>query len=215
MPMEFHPIAWLHNPLNLSTGAEDSFTDWNAEVILRVIATTVRRLGGRKRGEEPSELRYPYVCDTSRMYSDRTSPRAHSARILDMTTCWSKPDIVDLAIHQMSLRMKAKTPSVAKEPNRKALPISTIVPKNSRAALEIFLNLHSRQKERGDSVGEDYARGIQIFESLFMQYGHIELANNLPDFPQETTTHQNSATNAAAPGSSQQTTSKGVTLRKS
>ena len=43
-----------------------------------------------------------------------------------------------------------------------------------------------------------------------MQYGHIELANNLPDFPQETTTHQNSATNAAAPGSSQQTTSSGL-----
>ena len=43
-----------------------------------------------------------------------------------------------------------------------------------------------------------------------MQYGHLELANNLPDFPQETTTHQNSATNAAAPGSSQQTTSSGL-----
>ena len=134
--------------LNLSTGGADSFTDWNAEVILRVTATTVRRLGGRKRGEEPSELRYPYICDTSRMYSDRTSPRAHSARILDMTTCWSKPDLVDLAIHQTSLRMKAKTPSVAKEQNRKALPISTIVPNIPRAALEKFLYLHSRQKER-------------------------------------------------------------------
>ena len=94
------------------------------------------------------------------MYCDRTSPRAHPARILDTTTCWSKPDLVDLAVHQTSLRMKAKTPSVAKEPNRKALPISADVPNNPRAALEIFLNLHSRQKERGDSVGEDYARGI-------------------------------------------------------
>ena len=128
MPMEFHPIAWLHIPLNLSTGAADSFTDWKAEVILRIIATTIRRLGGRKRGEEPSELRYPYVCDTSRMYCDRTSPRAHPARILDTTTCWSKPDLVDLAVHQTSLRMKANTPSVTKEPNRKALPISTEVP---------------------------------------------------------------------------------------
>ena len=144
------------------------------------------------------------------MYSDRTSLRAHSARILDMAACWSKPDLVDLGIHPTSLRMKAKTPSVAKEPHRKALPISTIVPNNPRAALEIFLNLRSRQKERGDSVGENYARGMQIFKSLFMQYGHLELANNLPDFPQETTTHQNSATNAAAPGSSQQTTSSGL-----
>ena len=81
--------------------------------------------------------------------------------------------------------MKAKTPSVAKEPNRKALPISADVPNNPRAALELFLNLHSRQKERRDSVGEDYARRIQISKNLFVQYGHPELANNLPDFPQE------------------------------
>ena len=45
---------------------------------------------------------------------------------------------------------------------------------------------------------------------FFMQYGHLELANNLHDFPQGSTTHQNSATNAAAPGSSQQTTSSGL-----
>ena len=205
-----HPIAWLHIPLNLSTGAADSFTDWNAEVILRIIATTIRRLGGRKQGDEPSEIRYPYVCDTSRMYCDRTSPRAHPARILETTTCWAKPDLVDLAVHQTSLRMKTMTPSVAKEPNRKALPISADVPNNPRAALEIVLNLHSRQKERGDSAGEDYARGIQIFRNLFVQYGHPELANNLPDFPQGSTTHQNSATNAAAPGSSQQTTPSGL-----
>ena len=210
MPMEFHPIAWLHIPLNLSTGAADSFTGWNVEINLRIIATTIRRLGGRKQGEEPSDLRYPYVCDTSRMYCDRTSPRAHPARILNTTTCWSKPDLVDLAVHQTSLRMKAKTPSVAKEPNRKALPISTDVPNNPRAALEMFLNLYSRRKERGDSVGEDYARAIQIFKNLFMQCGHPELANNLPDFPQGSTTHQNTTTNAAAPGSSQQTTPSGL-----
>ena len=120
MPMEFHPIAWLHIPLNPVTGAADSFTDWNAEVILRILATVVQRLGGRTRGESPSGLRYPYVCDTSRMYCDRTKPRAHSARILNATTCWSKPELVDLAVYRTSQRIKAKTPSMAKEPNRKA-----------------------------------------------------------------------------------------------
>ena len=34
---------------------------------------------GRKRGEASNGLRYPYVCDTSRMYCDRTNPRVHSA----------------------------------------------------------------------------------------------------------------------------------------
>ena len=75
MPMEFHPIAWLHIPLNPETGAADSFANWNAEVVLRVLATIVQRLGGRKRGEEPTGLRYPYVWDTSRMYCNRTSTR--------------------------------------------------------------------------------------------------------------------------------------------
>ena len=147
MPMELHPVSWLHIPLNPVTGVADSFTDWNAEVILRILATIVQRLGGRKRGESPSGLRYPYVCDTSRMYCDRTSPCAHSARILNATTCWSKPDLVDLAVHKISQGMKIKTPSLAKEPNKKALPINTDVPRNPRVALEVFLSLHSRQKD--------------------------------------------------------------------
>ena len=167
MPMEFHPITWLHIPLDPETGAGDSFANWNAEVVLRVLATIVQRLGGRKRGEEPTGLQYSYVCDTSRMYCDRASPRAYPARILDATTCWSKPELVDLAVHQISLRMKAKITLVGKESNKKTLPISTEVPSNPRAALEIFLNLHSRAKQQGQSVGEDYARGIQIFESLW------------------------------------------------
>ena len=212
MPMEFHPIAWLHIPLNPATGAAHSLADWNTEVILRILATVIQRLGGRRRGEKPSGLRYPYVCDTSRMYCDRTNHRAHPSHILEATTCWSKPDLVDFAVHQTSQRMKAKTPSVAKQPNRKALPISTDVPNNPRAALEIFLNLHNRQWERGDSVGEDYARGIQTFKNLFVQYGHPELADKLffPDFPQGNTTEQNSVSTTAAPGSSQQTISSGL-----
>ena len=166
MLMEFHPITWLHIPLNPATGAAHSLADWNTEVILRILATVIQRLGGRRRGEKPSGLRYLYVCDTSRKYCDRTNPRAHPSHILEATTCWSKPELVDFAVHQTSQRMKAKTPSVAKEPNRKALPISIDVPNNPRAPLEIFLNLHNRQRERGDSVGEDYARGTQTFKNL-------------------------------------------------
>ena len=210
MPMEFHPITWLHIPLNPATGAAHYLADWDTEVILRILSTVIQRLCGRKRGEEQSELRYPYVCDISRMYCDRTNPRAHRSHILEATTCWSKPDLVDFAVHQTSLRMKTKTPSVAKEPNRRALPISIDVPNNPRAALEIFLNLHNKQRERGDSVGEDFARGIQTFKNLFVQYGHPELADKLPDFPQENTTEQNSVTNTAAPGSSQQTIPSGL-----
>ena len=128
MPMEFHPVAWLHIPLNQETGAADSSADWNTKVVLRVLATIIQRLGGRKRGEAPIGLRYPYVCDTSRMYCDRTNPRVHTARILDATTCWSTPELVDLAVHQLSLHMKTTIPSVAREPSKKILPVSTEAP---------------------------------------------------------------------------------------
>ena len=204
MPMEFHPVAWLHIPLNQETGAADSFADLTAEVVLRVLGTIIQRLGGRNRGEAPTGLRYPYVCDTSRMYCDRTNPRVHTARLLDATTCWSKPELVDLAVHQLSQRMKATKPSVARGPNKKTLSLSTEVPSNPRAALEIFLTLHSRLKERGQSVDEEYARCIQIFKNLFVQYGHQELADNLPELPLGCMTAENNQISTTAPGSSRQ-----------
>ena len=204
MPMKFHPVAWLPIPLNQETGAADSFADWNTEVVLRVLATIIQRLGGRKRGEAPTRLRYPYVCDTSRMYCARTNPRVHTARMLDATTCWSKPELVVSAVHQLSLHMKATIPSVAREPSKRILPVSTEVPSNPRAALEIFLSLRSRLKERGQSVGEEYAGGIQIFKNLFIQYGRQELADNLPEFPLGGITSGNNQRSITAPGSSQQ-----------
>ena len=91
LPMKFLPVACLHIPLDPETGAADSFAGWNAEVVLRVLATIlatiIQRMGGRKRGERPTGLRYPYVCDTSRMYSDQNNPRVHTTRILGATTC--------------------------------------------------------------------------------------------------------------------------------
>ena len=89
MPVEFHPVAWLHIPIDLQTGAVDSFAEWDVPVVLRILATIVQRLGVRKRGEAPSGLHYPYVCDTSRIYCNRAEPRVHTSRILDATTSWS------------------------------------------------------------------------------------------------------------------------------
>ena len=199
MPMKFQPVAWLHIPLDPKTGAADSFAGWDTAVTLRVLATIVQRLGGRKRGERPTGLRYPYVCDTPQRYCDRTNPRIHTARILEATTCWSKPELVDLAVHQLFQRLKTMIPSVARERNKKTLPVCAEVPSNQRAA-EILFNLHSRQKEREQSLGEDYARGIQTFKNLFMQYGHQELADSLPELPQANTAGENDQINVTAPG---------------
>ena len=92
--------------------------------------------------------------------------------------------------------------SVAREPSKKTLADSTEVPSNPRSALEIFLSLHCRQKERGQLVGEEYARGIQIFKNLFMQYGHPDLANSLPELPHGSITGENNQTSITAHGSS-------------
>ena len=48
-------------------------------------------------------------------------------------------------------------------------------------ALEIFVRLHGLQRERTRAVGEEYARGIRTFRQLFIQYGHQELADGLPN----------------------------------
>ena len=144
MPMEFHPVAWLHIPIDPHTGAVDSFAEWDVQVVLRILVTIVQRLGGRKRGEAPSGLHYSYVCDTSRMYCNRDEPRIHTARNLDATTCWSRPELVDLAVHQLFQRLRNIVSSVARESTRRTLPISAEVPSNPRVAMELFLELNSR-----------------------------------------------------------------------
>ena len=129
------------------------------------------------------------------MYCNRAEPCVHTARILEATTCWSRPELVDLAIHQLLQRLKTTVPSVARELARKTLPIIAEVPSNP-------LELHSRQRERGQLVSEDYARGIQTFKSLFAQYGHQELADSLPELPQGSVTSATDEANATASGSS-------------
>ena len=92
--------------------------------------------------------------------------------------------------------MRTKVSTIAREPNRKNLPISAEVPSDPRMALEIFLRLHSLQREQGQAVNEDYACGIQAFKNLFARYGHQELADGLPELVQEDI----GGPNTAAPG---------------
>ena len=176
-----------------------TFTDWDGPIIMRILNTIVQRLGGRKRGKEPTGLHYSYVCDTSKMYCIRAEPRVQTARILEAITCWTRPELVGLAIHQQFQHMRTKVPTIAREPNRKNLPVSTEVPINPRVALEIFLHLHSLQREQGQAVSKDYARGIQTFKDLFARYGHQELADGSPEIAQEDI----GGPNVAAPGSSE------------
>ena len=110
LPLEFHPVSWLHAPLDPNNGAVATFVGWDEQVVMRVLNTVVQRLGGRKSGEGPAELHHSYVCDTSRMYCIRAEPRIQTARILDTITCWSKPELVGLAIHQQFQHMKRKFP---------------------------------------------------------------------------------------------------------
>ena len=197
MPMEFHPVALLHIPIDPHTGAVDSFAEWDVPVVLQILSTIVQRLGGRKQGQAPSGLHYLYVCDTSRKYCNRAEPRVHTARILQ-----SRPELVDLAVQQVFQRLKTTVYSVARELARKTLPISANVSSNPRVAMEIFLELHSRQKERGQLASEDYVRGIQTFKSLFAQYGHQELSDDLPELPEGSVSKATGEINATASGSS-------------
>ena len=133
------------------------------------------------------------------MYCIRAEPRVQTARILDAITCWTRPELVDLVIHQQFQHMRTKVPTIAREPNRKNLPVSAEVPSNPRVALDFFLRLHSLQREQGQAVSENYARGIQTFKDLFARYGHQGLADGLPELAQE----HIGGLETAAPGSSQ------------
>ena len=156
LPLEFHPVAWLHFPLDPNNRAVATFVGWDEPVVIRILNTIVERLGGRKLAEGPTGLHYSYVCDTSRMYCIRAEHCIQTARILEAITCWTRPELVDLAIHQQFQHMRTTVPTIAWEPNRKSLPVSAEVPSNPRIALEIFLRLQSLQREQGQSVGEDW-----------------------------------------------------------
>ena len=47
LPLEFHPVAWLHVPLDPNNGPVATFTDWDEQMIIRILNTVIQRLGGR------------------------------------------------------------------------------------------------------------------------------------------------------------------------
>ena len=106
LAQEFHPVEWLHMPISPRTGAIASFAGWNEKEILKTLKTVVQRLGGRDYGQEPSGLRHFYVCDTSRMYAERTEPRPNTDSILQATTCLSRPEVVDQKAHQQFQKVR-------------------------------------------------------------------------------------------------------------
>ena len=125
--------------------------------------------------------------------------RPHLAYILRRITCLTKPEMVDKAIHQQCQKLKTSVPLVAREPTVRTLPVSEDVPSNPRMALQIFLELLSRQREHGNPVSESYAKAVQTYRNSFSQYGHQQFANKLPEVTPESL---NNELEIAATGSS-------------
>ena len=41
MSMEYHPVEWLHTPINPETGTMLEFASWNEEVTLKTLSTVI------------------------------------------------------------------------------------------------------------------------------------------------------------------------------
>ena len=132
MPMELHQLEWLHAPINPGTGALQDFASWDEPGTLRVLANDVQLLGGRIKRIAPEKLQHQDIQDTSRMYNPRTRPLDNTAVVLANITCWASSPIVDQAIYRNYQMLNANIPKIAKEPQRKVLPISAEAPSNPR-----------------------------------------------------------------------------------
>ena len=184
LPLEFHPVDWLHVPINPSTAAVQDFSSWDEEAILRTLTNAIQRLGGQRKGSMLEILQYRIITDTSKMYNPRTEPRANTAMILANTTCWTDPPMVNRAIYQRYQILKAVEPNISKEPNRRILPISSEMPNNPKMAMEMFLDLIAKQKQEGNSVYKSYLDAIKLYKEVFRNMD----INSLP-----TSCRQNSA----------------------
>ena len=69
-------------------------------------------------------------------------------------------------------------------------------------ALEIFLDLLGRQRERGNPVREGNAKANKAYKDWFVQYGYQQHANNLPKVSLESLTKETNEAGTAATGSS-------------
>ena len=166
MPMELHPIEWLHAPINPGTGALLDFAGWDEPGILRVLANAIQRLGWRRKGSASERLQHQNIQDVSRMYNPRTRPLDNTALALTNITCWANPPLVDQTIYRSYQMLNAIIPKIAKEPQRKVLPISAEAPSNPKMAMEIFMKLVAKQQEEGSSVCADYLTAIETYKEI-------------------------------------------------
>ena len=90
-------------------------------MILRISTTVIHRPCGIVREKAPSGQHYPYACDTSRMYCARAEPCVNTATIF-----WTKPELVDQAIHQQYQKLNTALPFMGREPTVRTLPMSSI-----------------------------------------------------------------------------------------
>ena len=68
--------------------------------------------------------------------------------------------------------------------------------------LKIFLDLLGRQRERGSSVGEGYAKANRAYNDWFLQYGYQQIANKLHEVSLESPTKETNELETAATESS-------------
>ena len=181
MSLELHPVEWLHAPVEPSTGALQGFASWDEPGILRVLTNAERRLGGRRKGSTQERLQHRIIQDISRMYNPRVTPQADTAKILSDTTHWADPPIVDRMIYQGFQILKATVPKIAREPNRKTLPLNEEMPSNPQMAMEIFMSLITKQRDEGNTVYDSYSNAIGTFKEIFFRYGRQDLADQLPE----------------------------------
>ena len=152
-------------PISPKTGAVASFADWNEKELLKTLKTVIQRLGGRDHGQEPSGLRHAFVCDTSRMYAERTEPRPNTAAILQATTCLSKPEVVDQTVHQHFRKIKDSMQMIAQTP----------------PARSMFLDLVARQSNHSSPVLENFTSSMTKYREIFTQLGHKQFADSVPE----------------------------------
>ena len=115
------------------------------------------------------------------MYNPRVTPQANTAKILSDTTHWTDPPIVDRMIYQGFQTLKATVPKIAREPNRKTLPLNEEMPNNPQMAMEIFMSLIAKQRDEGKTVYDSYLNAIETFKEIFFRYGRQDLADQLPE----------------------------------
>ena len=167
---------------NLAHNWRNSKLCWlNEEEILKTLKTVVQRLGGRDYGQEPSGLRHCFICDTSRMYAERTEPRPNTAAILQATTCWSRLEVVDQTAHQQFQKVGDSMQLIAQAPTTRSTFISKELPANPKMAMEMFLDLVARQSNHGNPVLEKFISSMKRYMEVFTQLGHQQFTDSLPE----------------------------------